>query len=311
MAELVDGQYELSYLGRSVVFGRNTPVKVRTFQVGSAEQANNDYNSPRSDGIGFGRDYRGGRTLNWEGDITTRTTRAERSSGVTSQRKALEALGEIETMWDAEEIRLNPELVAVMRWNRAGSQRRVYGRPRRFDPTPGSTYQGWVPWGADFVARDQNYYDDAEKSISVGMIPAGVGGLKGPRIGPWQASPLGTGREMLVIGGTKPAWMAFRIYGPNVGSIIDPVVEIANQWSFQIRGSIRYDESVMVDSTPWSRGIRRSDGANWSGRLTTLSQRPSAMRLSPGTHQVILRGTDSSQTARVEVFWRDAFGSYA
>lgn len=311
MAELAEGQYELSYLGRSVVFGKGTPIKVEKFTPGSAEQSNNDYNSPRADGVGFGRDYRGGRVLTWEGDITTRVTRAQRLAGFSVQARVLDALNDIEAMWDAEEIRLNPELVAVMRWRRGGHIRRVYGRPRRFDPEAGSTYQGWVPWAGDFQARDQNFYDDAEQTVSVGMVPTGVGGLKGPRKGPWVASPLGAGREMLNIGGRKPAWMAFRIYGPSVGSIVDPEVEIAGQWSFQLRGSVRYDESILVDSTPWSRRIVRSDGANWSGKLSTLSTRPSAMRLSPGTYQVILRGTDSSQTARVEVFWRDTFGSYA
>lgn len=310
MADLVDGQYEISYLTRSLVFGKGTPITVEQLDLGASGTDTNDYRSPRADGTGFGRDYRAGRVLAWDGNILGRLTPAQRAAGMSSQRVVLDALETLETAWDAEEVRLEPEDVAVLRMRRGGRTRRVYGRPRRFEPTTGNTHQGWVPFSCDFQARDHFYYDDQEQSLGVSMVPAGVGGLVGDRIGPWVAAGAGAGISTMNVGGTKPAWTVIRIHGPVSGSLVDPVIEIVGQWKIQLLGSIAYDQFVVVDSTPWGRSIRRSDGANWSGKLSTVSRRPSGMRVPPGSHTVILTGVDSSLTAYATVYWRDTFASH-
>jgi hypothetical protein len=295
-------RYELSYNGLSFVFGRGTPVTVEKFETKEVAVTTADTDAPRTDGIQYGRDYKGGRSLTWTGNILTR--------GPGRQEEILGILDNLETLWDAEDLRLEPGVTAVLKMERGGRVRRVYGRPRRCAPDTGTTEQGWAPYVMDFLAMGHEFYDDGEKSATFGMVTADVGGIYGERIGPWDAGRAGIGRARVEIGGTRSAWLVIKIHGPQVGTLVNPEVEFVGGWKISLTGEIRYDQSVVIDGTPWGRSIRRNDGANWSGKLTTTSQRSNNLRLPPGEYDVILRGNDSSATARVEVFWRDGYGSH-
>jgi hypothetical protein len=65
-----------------------------------------------------------------------------------------------------------------------------------------------------------------------------------------------------------------------------------------------------VDPQPWQRQVRRdSDDANCAGFLTGMSAWLADMRVPPGGHELLLRGTDSTGTARAECYWRDTRSS--
>lgn len=281
-------------------FGRGTDYYISSVDFGDADQLNNDAPLPRGDGMRFGRDYRGGRTITFEGNILTN----RRLPGDTDA--AANALDVMQAAWDNEFLRLSPGMVVPLRMERYGRIRRVFGRPRRFAATMGSVTRGRIPFTCDFQCVDHRFYDDTESSQNISIIPPEVGGLAGPLIGPIISSAGGEGGSSVQIYGTKPSWMAFRIYGP----IIDPEIEFVGQWSFKLNLSIAYDQSVLIDPSPWARSVRRvSDGANYSGAFTASSQRLSGMQLPPGEHEVLLKGNDVTGSAKVTIFWRNTYAT--
>lgn len=298
MTDLLEGQYALEAYGEELIFGGNktTPYYIQEVDFGEAEMANNTVSSPRSDGRIFGRDYRSGRTILFTGNIIT-------PAGPTT---ALDALDAIESAWDPEELRTQPGDVAVLRMRRGGRIRRVYGRPRRFKSTPGATRRGWIPFTMDFETSDHRYYSDAEFVETIGMIPRSQGGLIGPLQGPLIAAGTNDGSGILSVHGSKPSWLIVRINGP----IVNPVIELVGFWKYQLNITLAYDQWILIDPTPWTRMVRRNDGANFAGEFTADSVTLSEMRIPKGTHQLLLSGIDATKTATAQAYWRDTFASY-
>lgn len=288
-----DWQFELDGL----LFGDNTPYLVYDFEHGKPDARANDAVRPRADGMVFGRDDLAGMPLTWEIGVV--------GSGPSD---VLEKVAAMRGRWYGDEVRATPGAVSVLRMRRPGRGTvRVYGRPRSFAPaTLSNVASGYVPVVCDFQAQDGYFYSDAELATTVGIVPPTVGGLSGALIGPIVSSAVGEGVTDLFVGGDVPGWLAFRINGP----IVDPTVEVVDQWSATLRVSLASDQWLVVDPTPWNRGVRRSDGANLAGVFTAASQRLQAMRIPPGRQQILLRGTDATGTATVQVFVREANSSY-
>lgn len=298
MTDLLEGQYALEVYGEEIIFGgkKTTPYYIEKFDAGTPTQNNNQVSAPRGDGEIFGRDYRGGRLLSFDGSVITRP----------GSTLALDALDDLESAWDPEMLRTQPGDVAVLRLRRGNRTRRVYGRPRRFASTPGTTQRGWIPFSCDFQTIDSRFYDDVELVETIGMVPDAQGGLIGPLIGPLYASGQGDGSGILPVAGSKPSWLTTRINGP----IINPGIELVGQWKFQLNITLAYDQWVLIDPTPWSRMVRRNDGANFAGKFTAGSVRLSEMRMPRGQQQVLLTGVDASRTATAQLYWRDTYASY-
>jgi hypothetical protein len=298
VADLLEGEYEISYQDRTFKFGgrKTTPYYVDTVEFGQADMNLNDNNAPRSDGVLFGREYRGGRTITFEGNIIT----------APGPVPALNALEEFQAAWDNEDLRYQPGDVAVLRMRRGGRIRRVYGRPRRFRSTSRMTSHGWIPFVCDFETKDSRYYGDEEVAESISLIPAELGGLTGPLQGPIIATMPGDGEGIITIRGTKPSWLVVRLNG----AIINPGIELVGHWKYTMPMTLLHDQWVLVDPTPWARSVRRQDGANLAGVFTADSVRLSQMRVPPGTHQILLTGTDPSHTATAQLFFRDVYSSY-
>lgn len=291
---------ELSYDMGGFKFGRGTDYYIANVDFGEVSQLNNDAPLPRGDGMRFGRDYRAGRLITFEGNILTN----RRLPG--DNDAAANALDIFETAWDNELLRLTPGMVVPLRLDRYGRTRRVYGRPRRFAATMGSVTRGRIPFVCDFQCIDHRFYGDTEFQENIPIIPPEVGGLEGELIGDIISSEGGEGGSNIQILGTKPSWITTRINGP----IVDPEIEFVGQWSFKLNLTVAYDQSVIVDPSPWSRSVKRlSDGANYSGAFTSTSQRISGMQLPPGSHEVILKGTDTSGTASAVIYWRNTYAS--
>lgn len=298
MAELLEGQYALEVYGEELIFGgkKTTPYYVETADFGEAGMANNVISAPRADGRIFGRDYRDGRTILFSGSIIT-------PAGPTA---ALDALDAIESAWDPENLRTQPGDVAVLRMRRGGRTRRVYGRPRRFKSTSGATQRGWIPFTMDFETSDHRYYSDGEFVETIGMIPKAQGGLVGSLKGPLIAAGTNDGSGILSVHGSKPSWLTTRINGP----IINPTIELLGFWKFQLNVTLAYDQWVVIDPTPWTRMVRRNDGANLAGEFTAASVTLSEMRAPKGDQQLLLTGIDATNTATAQAYWRDTYASY-
>lgn len=273
---------------------------ITTMTPGSATVVNNDAGYPRQDGTRFGRDYRSGQTLGFK------TVVVPPHDGDGTDVGCQDRFGLLASAWLADEVRATPGAVSVLRMTRNGRTRRVYGRPRRFEPPDDADRFGWFSVDMDFACVDHLYYGDSELVTTISMEHPSVGGLVGPLIGPIDAESAGEGLQLMHVGGTQPAWLKMVIHGP----IVDPIVEVVGLWSIKLNVSLASDDWIEIDPAPWNRLIKRRDGANMAGKLTQGSQRLTQMRIPPGPQQVLLRGVDPTVTAYVECFVREAHASY-
>ncbi|HEX5811718.1 MAG TPA: hypothetical protein VFY38_06450 [Pseudonocardia sp.] len=299
MAALAEDQVGIGDGGDDdLVIGYGTRVDITKLDLGYPDVAVQDRANPREDGMQMGIDRLGGRVLNVELEIWGDNEPA-----------ALDLLEQVTAAFMGDNARAVPQTYQVLSYRLAGTgeQRRVWGRGRACTPaTLDNAHVGVIPVAAQFQTISPYCYTDAEFSDATGLIPEDTGGLVGPLIGPIYASGEGSGSRGFQIGGYRPAWLATRIHGP----IDNPIVEVSGQWSYQLLIRVAAGDSILVDPQPWSRQVRRaSDGANLAGYLTGTSAWLSDMRVSPGWHEIVLRGADATGTSRVEVFWRNARAS--
>lgn len=288
------GLAEWQYAIDDLVFGFGTTWPVYAFDLDYPDVDDQDSPTPREDGTVMGVDLLGGMTISVEFEVEADTEAA-----------ALDALAEIRRAWYGNDKRLIPQAYQVLSYRTGGSgeQRRVYGRGRALAPaTLQNAHVGLIPCTAQFQCRDPYTYSDAEFSDATPLIPQVTGGLTFPTVMPmFMTGGGGLGARGFEVLGEDPAWLATRIVGP----ISNPVVEVVGQFSFKLLTTIAAGDAVLVDPQPWQRTVRRvSDGANMSGFLSGASAWLTDMRVLPGWHDIVLRGTDPTGTSSLEVYWR-------
>lgn len=273
-----------------------TKVMIEDVDFGSADLVTNDRQLPRADGIRFGRDYKGGRTIAF-------TMHIFGDNGL----DGVSTLDQLTQVWMGDKVRGIPGGVSTLRIKYAGRTRRVYGRGRRFAPKGLRTAAtGWAPVDADFKTIDHYFYDDEEKSNTVSIVPTQGGGLLAPLSAPLTTLAVSYAPGEILVGGTRPTWPVFVIKGP----ISLPTVEVVGEYHVSLGIGIAYDEVCVIDPRPWTRGVRMGDGASVAGALTPLSPPLSRISLAPGTHEVILSGLDETGTSALTVAWRDVYTSF-
>ena len=288
-------EYELDgfqFGGNPNLIATNYLVERAEFSEPELEQQ--DTSRPLEDGVMFGRDYKRGRTITFTMNI------------LTHGQSAAQALDDLSTVWDADSVRKSAGSTSVLRWNRHGRWSRVYGRPRKFAPVTGTVDNGWIPVLCDFRTMDHLYYSDTEYSNTISIVPPPSGGWVMPFTFPVTAGGIGVQQGEVVIGGTRPAWIASIINGP----ITNPTVEATNNWKFQLYTTINKNEFVVVNPRPWSRYVRRNGTTNLRGAFSADSVRLTDMKLDPGPQEFILSGTDPSGTASLTTMWREARTSF-
>lgn len=296
MADLLEKQWELG----GVVFGLDCRVQ-------SDPEVGVPWNDVRSQD-----------SINPVGD-DTRMGRDRRSPGSWSfklfvdqedEADALDALDELATAWDADEIRANPDAVMALRYHLAGRTRRVYGRPRRWTaPLTNDLLNGYIVITADFQLRTGLYFDDMESSVEIDSRPTvSDGGFDVPFDAPIEFQGQSPPREKpVIVTGRKATPVVVDFHGPSV----NPVLELPD-WRLQLNATIPAEETFTVDSRPWSLGVTRKDGSPVSasvlGRSTRL--RELVLRANPdGTpreHSAIYTTADTSGQSKVTVRWRNA-----
>lgn len=287
---LAEGQWSLDGL----TFGPGTPFNLARFTIGGPDLRTADGPRAREDGDWFGRDYRGGRTITFELNV------------LDDDYAVLDALAVLESAWDAPGVRARPDGVSVLSYCRGGQLRRVFGRPRRFDPSSDLDWAGNVPVTCDFRTKGHHFYSDVEFSTTIGFVPEAQGGLILPVTLPLVLSGSGAASQAITVAGTEPAWLGWRVNGP----ILNPGLEVSGVWSATLDVSLASDQWAVVDPQPWGRGVHRNDGAGLAGKFTPESQRLSLMRVPPGTHEVVLRGQDPTGTSSAQLFHRSVYSSY-
>lgn len=275
-----------------------TVVMIEDVEFGTPDVVSTERQLPRSDGIRFGRDYRGGRTI-------TFTMQVLGDNGV----QGFRTLDELHAAWLGDSIRQLPGSVQTLRIRTGGRTRRVYGRSRRFSPVSkriAST--GWAPVVADFKTVDHLFYDDVERTNTVSIIPTPGGGLLAPLSEPLSTLAVSYAPGEILVGGTVPTWPVFVIRGP----IALPTVDVVGQVRYRVTlgTTLAYDEFVVIDPRPWTRGVRKNGRINIAGALTPASPRLSGVQLYPGLHEIILSGLDETGTSSLTVAWRDTYTSF-
>lgn len=307
-AVLEEYQFELE----DVVFGldNNMGNVEGTFSPGRPELRTKDAVVEGADGARPGRDHYGASTWAWQ-----------LFADGQSAKEALQFLADLERVWPTEEVRLTPSAVVPLRYNLGGRIRRVYGRPRRFTPTPNNgLVSGTIGVAADFTVFDHRYYDDAEQSSTV-EIQATVrdSGVLVPFVPPF-TSRRGAGPKTttITVGGEVPTPVVVVFEGP----VLRPHVKVSGQlkptpqypqgrpwpgWVAEIPGAVLENDPVTIDARPWARSVTKASGGGvrTSPRVTRLH----AMTLPPGTHTIAFTGEDPTGESSVTVKWHDAHRS--
>lgn len=273
-----------------------TKVMIEDITFNAPDITTMDRQLPRSDGIRFGRDYRGGRTIAFDMHVFG-------SSGG----QGFEILDELTQAWYGDNVRTSPGAVQTLRI-RAGHRpaRRVYGRGRRLAPAPLRTSAtGWSPVTAEFKTIDHYYYDDQEKTNTVSIVPEQGGGLLAPLAAPLSTLGVSYAPGEILVEGTSACWPVYVIKGP----IKLPTVEVVGEYRITLGIGVAFDELLVIDTRPWTRGVRMGNGTSVAGALTPASALLRNARLAPGTHEIILSGLDETGTSSLTVAWRDVYVS--
>lgn len=273
-----------------------------TVQVDQTETVftNQDDNHPNADGRVMGVDRLGGFSL-----IFTLVTVPTYPIPADAWHAALDRYGLFAAAWRADQIRSMAGVYAsLFNLNR---HRGVYGRPRRIVPSNLRLRKGELRYVAQFDTIDPNWYSDDEKLAIISPIPGASGGFTAPLRPPF--SMAGSSNELapMVNAGNVNTWPVITIRGPGNGAGLDLLDPGGNvRWSLRIDGKIAYDETIRIDTRPWSRGATINGGPA-GGRLRGVAL--DRAYIPPGTFNARYRVTDKSGQSFADLRWRDAYVS--
>lgn len=273
--------------------GRTGSLIVAGFDPGSADLRTQDHERPQRDGAMVGRDYLGSTT--WAFDISTNRR---------AVLEAAESAAALAVAWRPPE-RLQGNVTVPLSYELGGRWRRVYGRPGKFAGIKGDVLamQGVGKITADFRVTDPLFYDDAETSVVLDIVPASSGGLVAPLVAPLTSVRSSAPRAGFVDNlGDAATPLKVTFHGP----VLNPWVRAAAGWEIGLTGTLAYDVSVTVD--PLAGTVTRSDGAPVAGMLTRAT-RLSKSLLPVGQSELTFGGSDITGTATATLSWRHAFQS--
>lgn len=299
MAALLEKQYDLGGL----VFGLNSggvEVDAEGFTPGDSELVTQDSAQPGSDGIRFGKDYRGSAT--WGFSLFTNAYTETDGWAMHSA---------FQQAWNARATRLTSGTAIPLRYCIAGQTRRVYGRPRRITPVVNTlSMSGRIPIEADFTVSYPLYFDDDEQVFgpkTIGVPLELDAGIVVPYIPPYISSIGTTTRQStLNIGGDEDTPLMIKLAAGSA-PLYNPIVSVDGKFTVAIEDTIVPGNPVTIDARPWVRSITTQAGGSVkvSPRITRLSK----VWLPPGNHEFNFSGEDISSTATVTVYWRNARSS--
>lgn len=310
MTTLTEHQYELSAVdSNGLVFGTEDTgyLTLPRPSIASADQSNGDTSRPMEDGLMFGRDFRGGKSIGFEmgvlTDVANKGLVAVPPSPSAAYQMNLDYLDALENWWTDPAWRATPRSIAMLRTCEAGRTSRCYGRPRRYDEAVSAlTRQGYSTVVCDFQMMDNLWYADAESSVTTTILPPPDGGFIFPLEFPLTTTLESSTEVVMVVGGTKATWVWVEFEGP----VLNPSVTIG-PLTVGLYGQVADEEVVTVDPRPWARTVlRESDGASLAGLMSSETPAMRDMLVKPGTYVVKFSGIDPTGTARVTLRWRNA-----
>lgn len=248
------------------------------------------FSNPRTDGIKVGHGYMAGQTISMQVEVR-------------ADHRPLDAVwADLLAVWRSDDVRrINGGLASLT----APSGRGVFGRALPAQPDYSRRLFGVIRAELAFQAVDDLWYGPAALT-EVSFVPPQGGGLRFPAQAPFIFRGGPTVRNGAVhVDGDLPAWPVFEIAGP----VTNPTVEVPGVGTLIFKTSLAYDQTLVVDTRPWSRSIKR-DGAPVPGVLSAAGARLSDMALTPGAHVVLLKGQDATGTAKLRVHVAPSYSSF-
>jgi hypothetical protein len=292
---LEDWQYDLG----GVVIGAGTSVQViETTGLGRPPVRESDVDQPSMDGQFAGPDYWAGRQIQVDAAIKIPGNPAACHDMVAALQAATDAAG----------VRLVGGQGMTLRIKRPGRPvKRLTVRARKLDPEYGRLIHGYVPLDLEFLAHDPTFYADEESTTELPLGWLTGGGFAAPLVAPLyvQDGAVAADRPGWVTNnGDAAAWPILRITGPcanvtvtNVAtgrSLALPTLNLADgRW-------------IEIDTRPGYRTVTWDNGGNASTYLSPGS-RIDLFSIPPGTSEMRWTASDSSNSARLNVTWRDAY----
>src|SRR5690606_38047581 len=155
----------------------------------------------------------------------------------------------------------------------------------------------------DFEMADPNWCG-VGRSAFVRFIAGTLTGFKFPATFPVVTVGERQTTELVRVTGECPTPVVVDVQGP----IVNPLIQVG-PLRFETKVSVPSGQKLVINGWPGERAITLN-GKPVPGVVSGASTRLSEAVLSPGDHEVSLRGTSSSGTASLTVRWRDAFASW-
>lgn len=292
---LEDWQYDLG----GVVIGAGTSVQViETTGLGRPPVRESDVDQPSMDGQFAGPDYFAGRQIQFDAAIKVPGNPAA----------CHDMVANLQAVTDAASVRLVGGQGLTLRIKRPGRPvKRLTVRARKLDPEYRQVIHGYVPLDIEFLAHDPTFYADEESTTELPLGWLTGGGFAAPVTAPIyvQDGTVAADRPGWVTNqGTADAWPILRVTGPcanvtitNVAtgrSLALPTLNLADgRW-------------IEIDTRPGYRTVTWDNGGNASTYLSPGS-RIDLFSIPPGTSEMRWTAFDSSNSARLNVTWRDAY----
>lgn len=275
-------------------------VNVARVQIAGISYTVSDIPAPRDDGTWFGQDTAE------PGDILLSLSvgAAPGLDDAAARRQVFAIAEEFSRHWDAPQLREKPRAVAEFYADELGM---FEGRPRSVEWDFSKYSAGWLTGRTRFVRSSlvSHPVDGAGealwRSVEAALTaPPSRSGWVFPLVFPLQNLEPVVLANWFEVGGDAPAWPVIEISGPlQAGASL----EVSGAWQIRLARDLAYDQTSTIDTRPG----RRVSTINGTPVIVLApdSTRLSELSLSPGPHQVSLRGISPQGTAHARVRWRD------
>ena len=209
-----------------------------------------------------------------------------------------------------DDVMLSTEL-AMLEYSRdRHTWYRVYGRPSDYaGPDLGDyTREGAGNIVLQFEQLDPWHYSEHSELVSIPVAREASGGLQAPVRVPVRVARSGGAVDRWGTNeGENPAPVTLRFDGP----VTDPVVELQGHWSFRVRGSLAWDEYLVIDPQETTATIysTTSSASRSAYSMIRTGSRFTDLVLPPGQHAFTFRAIDPTFTASMTATWPHTYAS--